>query len=188
MNRIRSTLTIVALLAMAGPAIAQQGIVLGGSLGVAQYKDTCKRANVPCDEQDDAWRLFAGYQFSRYWSAELGYADLGAVTGAGAVGSFSLETKGWDLSALGSIPIAGGLSAFGRLGLYRLRTTLDQSGPLFGATHDAITDSGFTYGAGLSYTLWRIGLRAEWQRYQNVGTSINEEDIDVFSLGAQFRF
>ena len=110
MNRIRSTLTIVALLAMAGPAIAQEGIILGGSLGYAQYKDTCERANVPCDERDD------------------------------------------------------------------------QAGPLFGATHDAITDSGFTYGAGLGYTLWRIGLRAEWQRYQNVGNSINEEDIDVFSL------
>lgn len=188
MNKIRSTLTIVALLALAGPAIAQEGLYLGGSVGVAQYKDTCKRANVPCDDQDDAWRLFAGYQFSRHWSAELGYADLGEVAGAGALGSFSLEAKGWDLSALGSIPLAGGLSAFGRLGVYRLRTTLDQAGPGFGTVHEAITDTGFTYGAGLGYTLWRIGLRAEWQRYQNVGSSINDEDVDVFSFGALFRF
>jgi OOP family OmpA-OmpF porin len=188
MNKIRSTLTIVGLLAMAAPAIAQQGLYLGGSLGVSQYKDTCRRANVPCDERDDAWRLFAGYQFSRHWSAELGYGDLGAVTGAGALGTFNLETKGWDLSALGSIPVAGGLSAFGRLGIYRLRTTLEQAGPGFGTIRDSITDGGFTWGAGLGYTLWRIGLRAEWQRYQNVGSNVNEEDIDVFSLGALFRF
>jgi OOP family OmpA-OmpF porin len=182
MNKIRSTLTIVALLAVAGPAIAQEGIYLGGSVGYVQYKDTCKRATVPCDDTDDGWRLFFGYQFSRHLSAELGYADLAAVTGP--VGTFTLKTEGWDLSALGSIPLAGGLSAFGRLGGYRLRTILDQPGPFFGA----ITDSGFTFGAGLSFTLWRIGLRAEWQRYQNVGSNINEEDIDFFSLGAQFRF
>jgi hypothetical protein len=184
MKKIRSTLMILALLAVAGPGIAQEGIYLGGSFGYAKYKDTCDLANVPCDDNDEAWRLFAGYQFSRHWSAELGYTDLGAVTGAGTLGSFSLDTKGWDLSVLGSIPVAGRLSAFGRLGLYRLRTSVDQTGPL----HDAITDSGFTYGAGLGYTLWRIGLRAEWQRYQNVGSNINEGDIDVFSLGALFRF
>ena len=184
MKRIRSILTILALLAVAAPGIAQEGIYLGGSFGYSQYKDACDLANVPCDERDDAWRLFAGYQFSRHWSVELGYADLGAVTGAGALGSFTLETRGWDLSALGSFRVAGGLSAFGRLGLYRLRTRVDQTGPF----HDAITNSGFTYGAGLGYTLWRIGLRAEWQRYQNVGSDINEGDIDVFSLGAVFRF
>jgi hypothetical protein len=181
-------LTIVALLAMSGAAIAQEGLYVGGSVGVAQYKDICKRATVPCDDQDDAWRLVAGYQFSRHWSAELAYADLGEVTGAGAAGSFRLETTGWDLSALGSIPLTGGLSAFGRLGVYRLRTSLDQAGPAFGVTHAGITDSGFTYGAGLSYTLWRIGLRAEWQRYQSVGTGLNQEDIDFFSVGALFRF
>src|ERR671914_190572 len=109
MKKSRTILAVLGLAAAAaaGPAIAQEGIILGGSVGVAQYKDTCKRANVPCDEQDDAWRLFAGYQFSRYWSAELGYADLGAVTGAGAVGSFSLKTKGGDVSALEFDPDRG---------------------------------------------------------------------------------
>ena len=156
MKKSTTILAIVGLAAAAAtcPAIAQEGIYLGGSVGYVQYKDTCKRATVPCDDTDDGWRLFFGYQFSRHWSAELGYADLAAVTGP--VGTFSLKTEGWDLSALGSIPLAGGLSAFGRLGVYRLRTVLDQPGPFFGAT----TDSGFTYGAGLGDTLWRIGLRA----------------------------
>jgi len=46
-----------------------------------------------------------------------------------------------------------------------------------------------TYGAGLACNLWRIGLRAEWQRYQNVGTgNTGEDDIDVFSVGALVRF
>jgi OmpA-OmpF porin, OOP family len=189
MKKSRSMLAILGLLALASPAIAQdQGIYLGGSVGYSQFKDSCRRANVPCDERDDAWRFFAGYQFNRHWSAELGYGDLGAVSGSGAVGSFSLKVRGWDLSALGSIPIAGGLSALGRIGVYRVRTTLDQAGPAFAPIHEAITDSGFTLGAGLGYNLWKLGLRAEWQRYQNVGSSISEDDVDVFSVGAIVRF
>jgi OOP family OmpA-OmpF porin len=176
--------------AAAGPAAAQdRGIYLGGSGGFAQYKNSCKRANVPCDDHDTAWRLFGGYQFNRYFSAELGYADLGAATGTGALGTFAVDVRGWDLSALASIPVVGGLSALGRIGMYRARTTVDQVGPGVVTPHAAGTNTGFTYGAGLGYSLWKLGLRAEWQRYENVGNnSIGEDEIDVFSIGALFRF
>jgi OOP family OmpA-OmpF porin len=174
------------------PAAAQddRGLILGGSVGYAQYKDICKRATVPCTDEDEAaWRAFAGYQFSRNWSAELGYAKLGEVSGTGAAGSFKVEVKTWDLSALGGFQLAGPLGVFGRLGIYRARTTIDQEGPAFGSVHDAGTNSGLTYGAGLSFPVWRVGLRAEWQRYENVGTSnTGEDDIDMFSLGVTFRF
>lgn len=187
-------LVVVGLLAAAaGPALAQddRGIYLGGSLGYSQYKDSCKRANVPCDDHDTAWRLFAGYQFSRHWSAELGYADLGAATGGddGTIGTFRLRVNAWDISAVGSIPVAGGLSVLGRLGIYRARAVLDQQGPAIGSISNGGTNGGLTYGAGLGYTLWKLGLRAEWQRYENVGvSSIGEDEIDVFSLGALIRF
>jgi hypothetical protein len=69
MKKSGSMLAILGLLALASPAIAQdQGIYLGGSLGYTQYKGSCKRATVPCDDRDDAWRLLAGYQFNRHWS------------------------------------------------------------------------------------------------------------------------
>jgi OOP family OmpA-OmpF porin len=190
MKKSGSMLAILGLLALASPAIAQdQGIYLGGSLGYTQYKSSCKRATVPCDDRDDAWRLLAGYQFNRHWSAEVGYGDLGAATGSGANGFFAVKTKAWDLSALASIPVAGGLSALLRLGMYRARTTIDQQGPGVVTPHAAGTNSGFTFGAGVGYNLWKLGLRAEWQRYDGVGTGdIGKDDIDVFSLGALFRF
>lgn len=192
MKNSKPILAILAVLAAAvgSPAAAQdKGIYLGGSGGYAQYKNSCKRANVPCDDHDTAWRLFAGYQFNRNWSAELGYADLGAATGTGALGTFAVDVRGWDLSALVSIPVAGGLSALGRIGMYRARTTVDQVGPGVVTPHAAGTNSGLTYGAGLGYSLWKLGLRAEWQRYENVGnSSIGEDEIDVFSIGALFRF
>jgi OOP family OmpA-OmpF porin len=189
---------LVALgLLAAAPAAAQvePGLYLGGSVGYSQFKDACKHAAVPCDANDEAWRVFGGYQFSRYWAVELGYGDLGAATGsgpfAGGTGSFQLEVEeAWDLTAVFLIPVTTRLSALGRVGMYRARTTVDQQVTGFTPTHDAGTNSGFSYGAGAEYTLGPIGLRAEWQRYDNVGTAATqpEEDIDVFSIGLLWRF
>ena len=150
---------------------------------------------VPCDEGDVAGRLFAGYQFNRTWSAEIGAGKFGEASGSGAVaggagtGSFSLKAYGWDVTAVATIPLGSGLGILGRFGVYRARTTLDQEGSFFAPTHDAGTQSGWTYGAGLGYTLGRLGLRAEWQRYDNIGAnSVGTDEIDMFSLGALFRF
>jgi len=202
---------VVAVLALAaaliaGPATAQgadpSGIYLGGSLGFAQYKDTCKNLLIPCDNEDTAWRVFGGYQFTRNWSVELGYGDFGEAVGSGPIpagGSvtFKQHSYAFDLTGIGQFYLTQRLSLFGRLGAYMGRTTRDDEFtdfPAFNA-HDAKTNSGFTYGAGLGYTLGRLGVRAEWQRYDNIGpnsssslgTSITDE-IDVFSIALLFRF
>lgn len=174
--------------AAAGPAAAQ--LYVGGSLGFSQFKDICAIANVPCDDNDTAWRAFGGYQFNEYFALELGYGDLGAATGSGAPRSFSVESKeAWDLSGVFSFPVATRLSALLRLGAHRVRTTVDQQGPAFGTLHEAKTGSGFSYGLGAEYSLGKLGVRAEWQRYDNVsGGTLGETDIDVISVGLLFRF
>lgn len=195
MRNGRSALAILGLLAaVAAPAAAQdKGIYLGGAYGYAQYKDSCKLLIIPCDDHDPAWRFFGGYRFSRTWSAELGYADLGSVTGEGTVGagpaSLRQTTKAWDLIGVFSLPIADRLSAFGKLGMYRARTAVDVTTVASGPLHAGGTNSGFSYGAGLGYDLGRIGVRAGWQRYENTGTdSTGEDDIDVFSIDLLWRF
>ena len=177
--------------AVAGPAAAQDpGLYVGGSLGFVQYKDSCKLLIVPCDDHDTAWRAFGGYQFTRHVGVELGFADLGAATGSGAAGSFALEVKeAFDLTAVFSIPVASYLSGLLRVGMYRARTTLDVQVAGSPATHDGGTNSGFSFGLGAETRLGPLGVRAEWQRYANVGVaSTGEDDLDVFSLGVLFRF
>jgi OmpA-OmpF porin, OOP family len=197
-NKVGAAIVGIVLAAALGPVAAQEsqrGIYIGGSVGYSQYQNACERALVPCDEGDTAGRFFAGYQFNRNWSAEIGVGHFGEATGSGAVsggggtGSFKLKTDGWDVTGVGTIPLGSGLGILARLGVYRVRTTLDQEGSFFAPEHDAGTKSGWTYGAGLSYTLGRFGLRAEWQRYNDVGAdTLGTDDIDVFSLGALFRF
>jgi len=183
--------------AAAGPAAAQDpGLYLGGSVGYSQFKDACKSANVPCDATDTAWRAFAGYQFNRYVAAEFGYGDLGAATGngplaGGTTGNFKAAvSEAFDLTAVFSVPVTSHLSGLIRVGAYRARTTIDQDGTFPGAPlHDAGTNSGFSYGAGAEFRLGPFGLRAEWQRYENVGVSTTgEDDIDVLSVGLLWRF
>jgi OOP family OmpA-OmpF porin len=174
------------------PAAAQEtGLYAGGSIGYSQSKDICDAVNpqVTCDDNDTAWRAFAGYQFNRYFALELGFANLGEASGSGAPGSFSVESKeAWDLTGLFTMPVATNLSVLLRIGAHRTRTTIDQQGPGF-ALHEAKTGSSFSYGLGAEYALGKLGVRAEWQRYDNVsGGTLGESDIDVFSVGLLFRF
>jgi len=193
----------IAAAAIAGPAAAQRdesGIYLGGTIGYSQYKDTCKNLVVSCEDTDPAVRGFAGYQWNRNWMLELGYGNYGEAEGQGqsnvGPGTFVRETYGFDLSGIGAFYVSTRIALFGRLGVYMMRTTFDQDIPGVLQAHDAKTNSGLMYGLGTSYTLGRLGLRAEWFRYDNVGGAAtgpqgftdNKDEIDVFALSLLFRF
>ena len=194
---VLAALAMLALLA-AGPAAAQagneKGIYLGGSVGYSQYQSACENLLIPCDDNTTAGKAFVGYRWTKHWAAELGAGYLGKATGSGDIagvgsGSFKQESYGGDISALGSVPIIGGLSVFGRLGVYMARTTVDQEGTFFPSQHDAKTQSGFTYGAGVGLMMGFLGLRAEWQRYDNIGApSIQKDDLDLFMLSVLIQF
>ncbi len=204
----KAALAIVGMAAalVAAPAAAQgsdeSGIYLGGSIGYSQYKDACKNLFIPCDDHDAAGRVFGGYQFNRNWAAELGFGDFGEAHGSGPIpaggnGAFTTHSYAVDLTGIGSVYLTQRLSLFARLGAYMGRTSRDIEFTNFPSVHDAKTNSGLTYGAGLGYTLGRFGVRAEWQRYDNIGTNQNSgidtqpsgtEEIDVFSLAFLFRF
>jgi opacity protein-like surface antigen len=195
MKNTKVAVAILGLLAAAlvGPAAAQdKGIYLGASGGYSLSKDACKNLAIPCGSVDPAWRLFGGYRFSRAVSAELGYADFGEVEGEGSVAAgparLVRRTSAVDLVGVFSVPIVDRLSVFGKFGMYRGRTKLDVT--IAGAPeHAGGTNAGWTYGAGLGYDLGRIGVRAEWQRYDNVGShSTGEDDIDALTLGLIWRF
>jgi OOP family OmpA-OmpF porin len=179
MKGIKAVLAIAAL-TFAGVAAAQQPALssayIGGTIGQSEYKDGCAGV-AGCDEKDTAWRILGGYQFNRYFAAELGYHDLGEVSAPGA----SVEGTAWELVGIGSYPIVDKFSVYGKLGLYR--------GELEGPGVEE-TNSDVTYGAGLQYDfLKNVGVRGEWQRYSKMGGgNIGETDVDVLSVGVVYRF
>jgi OmpA-OmpF porin, OOP family len=179
MKTIRVLLGITAL-SLAGAVAAQpslSSVYVGGTIGQAEYKDGCAGLS-DCDEKDTAWRILGGYQFNRYFAAELGYHDLGeASASAGAV-----EGTAWELVGIGAYPIIDKLSVYGKLGVYR--------GELEGLGAEE-TNSDLTYGVGLQYDVLRtVGIRGEWQRYNKMGGGSfgGETDVDVLSVGVVYRF
>ena len=175
---------------VAGPASAQdRGYYLGGTGAVSKYNEICDRTNVPCDDEDAGWRAFLGHQFNKYVAVEVGVLGLGEATGGDSTGSFKMESAGMDLSAVFFIPMSTRLSLLGRAGAYRVKTELKQQGPTFGNLSDSAVNSGWVYGLGLNYNLGRLGLRAEYLQYANIGgTSTGEDTVEMFGLTLLFRF
>jgi len=165
------------------------GWYAGGSLGQSKAKDADCTGFISCDDKDSAWKIFGGYEINRNFAVELGYTDLGEFTASGpGAARQSIEATAWELVGVGSIPIADRFSLYGKLGGYRAeaegRTNV---GGILSADE---TNTGLTFGAGAQYDFTRtVGVRAEWQRYNDVGGgNIGESDLDVLSVGVRVKF
>lgn len=201
-NTLASMALAAAAVALPSTGSAQQpherGWYLGGSVGSAQYEKSCNGLAIVCEDSDTAKRFFIGRQFNDHIAFEAGYADLGAVEGAGDISGpadFKRKVRALDLSLLVSTSMADWVSFYGRLGIARSETEV--TGTLLGAAIDVNERSGgFTFGVGAQLNLGRhIGLRAEWQRYPRTGGPALEplfpkptDDIDVYAVGARIRF
>jgi OmpA-OmpF porin, OOP family len=202
---IKKNIAIAALgLAISGAASAQvarpamapeQGLYVGVGIGQAEY-DACGSVagfGGTCDESDQSYKLFVGYDFNRNFAAEIGYVDLGGVRATGTVGAIAAtvetDVNGFELVGVGKFPITQNFSLIGKLGVLRWDADARVSGAgLTGGGSDTGTD--VTFGFGLRYTLTRsIGLQADWQRYRDVGSSTSgSNDIDVLGISLLFKF
>ena len=163
---------VIAPAAFAQPQMP--GWYVGGSLGQSDFKEL--------DDEDTAWKIFGGYEINRNFAVELGYTNLGEVSRPGA----SVEATAWELVGVGSFPVADRFSIYGKLGGYRAET----EARLLGLSRDE-SNNGITYGVGAQYDFTRtVGVRAEWQRYADVGDDNvgGEGDIDVLSVGLRVKF
>ena len=180
---------------MAAPAVSiaqargETGWYLGGNIGQSKLKDGCSGlggSGISCDDTDTAFKILGGYNINRNFAAELGYTDLGKAKASGLGLTDELKATAWELSAVGSLPIANQFSAFGRLGLY----FADAKENTNFAGNFKHTNSDLTYGFGVRYDYSReLGVRGEWQRYSKVGGGdLGKSDVDVISVGVVWNF
>jgi len=151
------------------------------------------------DADDTSWSIFAGYQASKYFFAEVGYMEVGSVhyetqgqyPSNGPFGPYvastwsalELESAGFLLKGTARWPLGEKFDIHADFGVLFGETKLLATGAFGafrtsdyryeGSTH---TQSLF-YGAGLGYRIgerWRISL--DWQLYPDMG--IDHEDLD----------
>ena len=175
----------MALALVALPAAAQTSetvpIYIGGTFGQSHWRPGCP-SSAACSDTDRTVGVFAGYQFNRMFGAEVGFRNLGQISGSGA----TIKAIAWEAAVVASWPVTGGLSAYGRLGGYR--GNAKGGGTLIPAKE---TNYSITYGLGAQLEITpNISLRGEWQAYPNIagGTLGPRSDVNVMSVGAAWRF
>ena len=195
MNKSKFVALLVGL-AVNAPALAEGGsFYFGGSLGKAESKeDACSlnnSAGFTCDRKGEvAWAAFAGVMVNKYFGVEGGYHNLGKIV---EVSNATTGDRAWarsyigELVAVAALPIQSA-SIYVKAGGYYGKTTLTGS---YVPPDTWSISKQWTYGAGVSWDVFRhAGLRAEWQRFNNVGgQEIGfRSDVDLMSLGAYIKF
>jgi OOP family OmpA-OmpF porin len=68
------------------------------------------------DSDDNAWKLFVGYRFTRWLSLEAAYIDLGnpgdSFDASGSDGNYRVALSGFAPSLIGTVPV-GPVELFG---------------------------------------------------------------------------
>lgn len=153
------------------------------------------------DETDIGFKVYGGYQFNRNFAIEGGYTDFGKATShtivtSGGSGTGDAEWKAWsiDVSALGILPLSDQFSLFGRGGisLWNLDFNFTAIGPGgIGIASESKSGVSPLLGIGATFNFTpQFALRAEFERHFSVGDSdtTGKSDLDLISLGLQFRF
>ena len=132
------------------------------------------------DDEDTAFSVFGGYQFTRYFGVEAGYADFGKIE-ADVAAAPALEGDSAYLTAVGTLPITEKFSAYAKAGLHRWN--LDDTLPgVVGNDDDSGTDP--TYGVGAQYRFTdHVALRGEYSRFE-----VEDADADLAQLQVRFDF
>jgi hypothetical protein len=120
---------------------------------------------------DLATRVFAGVRLHRYLAIEAGWVDIGeidalvpAITSDAQLEQVptTLETSGWEVTAVGIWPVNRDLELFGKLGLISWDSDLTSGGA--GAAGSDGQD--LAYGIGAEYTgTGRLRFRIEGMVY-----------------------
>jgi OOP family OmpA-OmpF porin len=201
----------VALLGASDTALAQDGWYAGLTLGASDANENSEvvavtgatSTNFVTDQRDPGVKVFAGYRFNRYFAVESGFAWLGEFQATNQVtapttGALNADIRviGLFIDAVGMLPIGDRFAAIAKVGVLgsETRTFRSTSGtvtPAPGTNTNAVSDqANLSYGLGAQYEFAKnVTLRAEWQRYVDVGdANTGEFDINLYSVGLLFRF
>ncbi len=179
-----------------GQSSIQQDLCAGSELAFDPGTSACS-----ADSTDTALKIFGGYQFNPVGALELSYVNLGkaSVDASGTVfgtpSSLHGEWKadGVAFEGVGTLPITRRFGILARIGFFNWNAELSASGSGYYAGYGSVSDSGtdLTYGVGIKLDFANhVGLRAEWQRFQDVGndSTTGRSDVDLLSASVLYRF
>lgn len=205
---------------MAGPVAAHaQGWYGGAGIGQSKAKDVeplldsqsladCALLGWTCsasdDDKDTGFKLFAGYRINENFSLEGMFVDFGEMSAEATIfdgvdslsESISAEATGLAVVAVGNFPLSDSASLLAKFGLFRWEVDgehrVTSTVPGF-AFSESASDSGTDpmFGLGIEFMMGKAwGIRAEWEKFTDVGdaATTGQSDVDFLSLSALFSF
>ncbi len=195
---------------------ANVGGYIGASIGGSKVKDAPSgseydaqllaeapsiTATSSVDDTDNGWKIYGGYKFNQNMAVEGSYADFGEMTIDSNVTSpfqGTLDTT-WEAQTLavagvGILPLAYSMELFGKIGVHYWDVDYQRTasaGGGVGSASESENGTDLLFGVGAGYTLNNnFALRAEWERYGNIGddNTTGEFDVDMWSVGVMYTF
>jgi OmpA-OmpF porin, OOP family len=150
------------------------------------------------DQSSSGFKAQVGYQINRHLAVEGGYVNLGKfkynATFTGGNTGAEIKVDGWNVSAVGFLPMSDRFAFLGKAGL--IAATVSQSGSIAGlpgvtANSVSTTDVKPSLGVGIVYDLSRfVAIRAEYEKFFKLGNNdtTGESDVNMLSVGVVYRF
>jgi hypothetical protein len=138
------------------------------------------------DEDDTAYKLFAGYRLNRFVAFELDYIDLGDPSGAVVPGrNVDASIDGFAPYVVGTLPLGQYFEVYGRLGYYFYDATRGVQDELDNRVQFDEESEDLVYGAGIGANIGeKFNVRAEYEKFDLEGL----DDADALWLTAAWRF
>lgn len=157
------------------------GIYLGGGVGTSFINHTLESSSfddVEFDENNFAYKIYAGYRANKFLSVEGGYRNTGKAEDKTNEHTISTTTKGWDIEAVGTFDLEI-LFVFAKAGAFFWNTE-----NIFGQEIFKENETGFLWGVGAGVKLGGLAVRLEWE---SLGTT-NPESLSMLTAGIIFGF
>jgi len=176
-------LLVAALLLMSAESKADSGLYIGGSVGTAGVEiDAGTPVNpVLFDEDDFAWKAFAGYNFDLpilNFGIEGGYVDLGGPSADIGGSLIEVDSDGYDVFGVLGIDL-GPIGIFAKAGVIAWDAEFSIDGVT--GTDDG-TDA--AYGVGAKISLGSLAFRVEYELFDIEDT----ENVGMISAGLVWTF
>jgi hypothetical protein len=196
MNNLKLTAALAAFSLAAVPAAFAQeqeevsGFYIGG--GAGQFNahiddvDDVDATVDEWDEDDTAYKFFAGYRLNRFLAFELDYINLGEPSG-NVVPGFNVDSSvdGFAPYVVGTIPLGRFFEVYGRAGYYFYDATRGVTDTLDNRVEFDEESEDFVYGAGIGANIGeKFNVRFEYEKFDIEGL----DDTDALWLTAGWRF
>ena len=154
---------------------------VGLSLGKSKFDPDCV-PGLSCDSGKAGFKVFAGAISTDVLGAEIAYLDMGRIDYAGG----SQRASGLNLSLVGTLPVAPGFSAFGKVGAtYGWTETRSRAA---GVRTGDEKGFGISYGLGLGYRLsTQLEVIAEYERHR-FDFAPGSQTLGFTSVGLRYQY